>query len=142
MQLKNRNNKCVGKCKFSEKINAIIRGLRYKTGISKAKITDIRPTEGKKDEQRDILLIKAFQRSSFGNDIADQFVIFFNAALLVGLAGIAIENSGSFEPVMRIKRLLKGNGILEFGTVIGQNDRKELVKKIKTQNIFKPVKLT
>lgn len=94
------------------------------------------------DEQGDVLLCKRFQRSALRDRIADQLVIFFNTALLIGLAGIAVKDSGSIQAVMRIQRLLKRDRIFELRTVVSQNDRKKLPEKIKAQAGLQPMKLT
>jgi hypothetical protein len=46
MQPKLRNKKCIGKCKIFEKFNTRIDRFGYKTSINKARIIDIRRTEG------------------------------------------------------------------------------------------------
>lgn len=94
------------------------------------------------DKQSDVLLSKGFQRSTLRNHIADQLVILLNTALLIGLAGIAVKDFGSFKAVVRIQWFLKRDRILKLRTVVGQNNRKKLTEKIEAQDVLQPVKLT
>ena len=72
--------------------------------------------------QVNILLLKVIKGLAFRQNAPNQFMGDFNAALLIGSAGIAVENKAT---KLTVFILLDGDRIAELTATVSQNDRKE-----------------
>ena len=87
--------------------------------------------------KKNILCRKAVKGSAFRKDPADKDMVLFDVWFLPGRLRITEENSGSSASV---KSVFDAERILEFNSVVGENDLKQTAKGFSSELVVKDIK--